>query len=257
MINYKKYIDYFTTKIKIVFCEKIYTKNGINLKYMLEREMGSDVLIVVFSACTRPGIRARYNYVRTLKEVKANKLFILDDFAPDHHGAYYLGKEHTNNIEVVCKALIEEIMLKLKINKAIACGSSKGGYAALNLALDLKKCDCIIGAPQYKLADYLDSPGLEVTRDYIIPHATEGQRALLNTYLSKKIKTINSEDHKVFIHYSSKEHTYCEHVCYLLNDLKNNGFEIVRDEAEYLEHGDVSKYFPVFLVNVLHDNYGL
>lgn len=58
--------------------QKKYRSRGVTLKYMLDRVDSRD-LIIVFSSCTRKGIRARYNYVRTLKEVPCNKLFLLDD----------------------------------------------------------------------------------------------------------------------------------------------------------------------------------
>ena len=59
--------------------------------------------IIVFSSCTRKGIRARYNYVRTLKEVPCNKLFLLDDFASDHRGSFYLGSNMKFEEAVVVK----------------------------------------------------------------------------------------------------------------------------------------------------------
>lgn len=91
-MNFNKYIEYLSTKIKVYFKENKYNKEGCNIKYILEKEK-SDILIVIMSSCTRPGIKARYNYNRTLKNIKVNKLFILDDFGNDSRGSYYLGKK--------------------------------------------------------------------------------------------------------------------------------------------------------------------
>ena len=86
----KKLGEYMMTKLRLLRDQKKYRSRGVTLKYMLDRVDSRD-LIIVFSSCTRKGIRARYNYVRTLKEVPCNKLFLLDDFASDHRGSFYLG----------------------------------------------------------------------------------------------------------------------------------------------------------------------
>ena len=75
---------------------------------MLDRVDSRD-LIIVFSSCTRKGIRARYNYVRTLKEVPCNKLFLLDDFASDHRGSFYLGSNMKFEEAVVVRELIDRV----------------------------------------------------------------------------------------------------------------------------------------------------
>ena len=53
----------------------------------------SKILVIGFQACNDAG--PRYNYVRTLKTCKVNRLFIKDDFGPRHLGDYYLGENGT------------------------------------------------------------------------------------------------------------------------------------------------------------------
>ena len=53
------------------------------LKYIYENH-SSDKLLVVFSGFADKPV---YNYIRTLKDIKCNKLFILDDFG--YRGSYY------------------------------------------------------------------------------------------------------------------------------------------------------------------------
>ena len=67
------------------------------------------------SSCTRQGVKAWYNYNRTLKNIKANKLFILDDFGTDSRGIYYLGKDGKFEIEQI----VIELISKIKEIKAI------------------------------------------------------------------------------------------------------------------------------------------
>lgn len=135
----------------------------MNLKYLYEKCSNSKVIIVVFSACVREGLTARYNYVRTLKKVKANKIFILDDFAKDKRGCYYLGQYPEFLVEKSVNKLIADFIEKINALKIIFCGSSKGGWAALNFGLQNKICFgkvIIVGAPQYYLGNYICHFGL-------------------------------------------------------------------------------------------------
>ena len=72
----KKLWEYFLTKLRLARDQKKFRAEGVTIKYLLDRAPSED-LIIVFSSCTRKGIRARYNYVRTLKSVACNKLFLL------------------------------------------------------------------------------------------------------------------------------------------------------------------------------------
>ena len=121
----RKYYEYFTTKVKLVFSQKKFKSGDVTLKYILKKNSDSKDLVVVFSSCTRRGIKARYNYMRTLAKVNANKLFILDDFAADHRGSYYLGYDQTYSEEKATIELINHIKKSLGTDKLICCGSSK------------------------------------------------------------------------------------------------------------------------------------
>ena len=112
------------TKLRLLRDQKKYRSRGVTLKYMLDRVDSRD-LIIVFSSCTRKGIRARYNYVRTLKEVPCNKLFLLDDFASDHRGSFYLGSNMKFEEAVVVRELIDRVREQTGAKRLIFCGSSK------------------------------------------------------------------------------------------------------------------------------------
>lgn len=253
MNKVEKYIDYVTTKIRQFLKQRTFvSKNqNVSLKYMLEKNRSSRILIVVFSACTRKGVKARYNYVRTLKDVKENKLFILDDFSADHRGAYYLGQNGGNEIELACQELIMQKAEELRAKKIILCGSSKGGWAALNLMTDIKDADAIVGAPQYYLANYLLAPPLKICREFIMPDVTEQKIKRLNEYLRNKLKKKAGDKHKIYLHYSDSEHTYNEHVRFLIEDLESFGYDVAFDCRHYTEHWDVSRYFPDYLLDSL------
>lgn len=243
-----KYAEFLQTKIKVLYKQKYYRHKDVVLKYMLE-EAPSDTLIVVFSARTREGLRARYNYVRTLKPVNTNQLFILDDFAEDHRGAYYLGKNMEFTIEEATHGLIQKVQKDLNIKNLIFCGSSRGGWASLNFGLHYEHANMIPGGPQYYLGQYLAEHG-EVALRYITGDCNVDAMKVLDNHLRNKIlrKEFNSSQ-KIYIHYSDSEHTYEEHIKGMLEDLKSCKYELVEDRADYKEHSDISYHYPQFLID--------
>lgn len=251
---FRKYFEYIVTKIKLIYSQKIYICGDVRVKYILKKASETDALVVVFSSCTRKGIRARYNYLRTLSDVKANKLYVLDDYAKDHRGSYYLGKNLDFSEEKAVKSLINKMVKEYKIQKIILCGSSKGGYSALNFGLQIPDSYILAGAPQYFLYTYLKESGNLDALRHIMGDTDSDRGDFLDYYLRNRIEA-NKETHSqhVYLHYSNAEHTYLEHIQFLLEDLKKNGYQIVEDVASYTNHSDISYYFPDYLVKTIND----
>ena len=67
--------------------EKVH-KAEEDIKYLFCEKYGSDKLIITFPGFSDAG-NFRYRYIRTLKDVNAHRLFILDDFG--FRGCYLLG----------------------------------------------------------------------------------------------------------------------------------------------------------------------
>lgn len=243
----KKYIEYIHTKFILLLRQKKFYSNRVCMKYMLE-EAPSSVLIVVFSAFTRKGLKARYNYVRTLKDTPQNKLFILDDFAKDKRGAYYIGHDMGFEEEKATIDLIKFIQGKVGAKKILFCGSSKGGWAALNIGLQFPNANIIAGGPQYILGQYLkDSDNLDAL-EHIAGQVTEEKVKIINNYLKNRIQNNRyKQSQHIFLHYSNQEHTYREHIQFLLADLKEQGYHLQEDVADYADHSDISYYFPDYL----------
>ena len=248
----RKYYEYFTTKIKLVFSQKKFKYDDVTLKYILKKNPASKDLVIVFSSCTRRGIKARYNYMRTLSKINVNKLFILDDFADDHRGSYYLGADSTYSEEKAVIKLIDNTAELLGINKRIFCGSSKGGYSAINFGLQYEDGFIVAGGPQYYLGQYLvRSQNIECLR-HIVGQITDEKVSKLDTRLKERIEEkIFGTKQKIYLHFSDKEHTYEEHVKDLLGCLVSCGYNVECDVADYTDHSDISLYFPDFLVNTL------
>ena len=248
----RKYSEFILTKVILTFRQKKFkSEEDVELRYLFEHYKESDVLLVVFSACTRRGLRARYNYVRTLNSIKENKLFIFDDFSSDHRGSYYIGKCGRFDEERAVIELINKVSKKNSIRKMIFCGSSKGGWAALNFGLHFPNVTIVIGGPQYYLGSYLIKSGNKECYEHIIGDISEEHTCFLDQYLSKKIQGKKQIQNPVYIHYSNQEHTYQEHIVDLLRDLKNAGYEVMENIESYQNHSDISYYFPDFLVSTI------
>lgn len=235
----KKLGEYMMTKLRLLRDQKKYRSRGVTLKYMLDRVDSRD-LIIVFSSCTRKGIRARYNYVRTLKEVPCNKLFLLDDFASDHRGSFYLGSNMKFEEAVVVRELIDRVREQTGAKRLIFCGSSKGGYTALNFGLDYPGSYMVVGGPQYFLGQsLLDTGNIEALK-HIAGQVCKEKVEFLNEYLPKKVAANRyAPSQRIYLHYSDSEHTYEEHIRYLRRDLAKKGYRCSEDVAHYKEHGEI------------------
>jgi len=250
----RKYYEYITTKIKLVFSQKKFKDGDVTLKYILKKSHDSKNLVVIFSSCTRRGIKARYNYMRTLAKIDANKLFILDDFAADHRGSYYLGYNSSFSEERATKNLIDSITEKLQTNRLICCGSSKGGYSAINFGLQYSDSYIVAGGPQYFLGRYLVKSQNTECLEHIIGTVSEEKIAKLDGRLKERIREKKyGNKQKIYLHFSNKEHTYEEHIRDLVQELTDCGYDIDCDIADYTNHSDISYYYPDFLVKTVSE----
>jgi len=243
-----KYWEFVLTKVKIIYAQRIFQYQGIKVKYMIKRYKRSNMLLIVFSACTRPGLKARYNYVKTLDGLKCNRLYILDDYSEDHRGSYYLGHDFLFDEEQATNKLIDEILNELKPEKVVYCGSSKGGFAALNFGLQRKNSFIIAGAPQFFLASYLKASGNLCAYKHIIGLPSEERDKYIDQYLQNRILQDDYADsQRIYLHFSNKEHTYGEHVMFLVEEIKRKNIMCEYDIASYTNHSDISYFFPEYL----------
>lgn len=236
-------------KMSILFNEKRYTlNNGRNVKYILEKN-NSDKLVVIFSGFPNKNESARYNYRRTLNNIKFNKLFILDDFGYENRGSYYICENNDFFVEEGIASLINFVKEKLNVKETIFLGSSKGGYASLYFGIKYGADYIISGAPQYYIANYLNNKEHKEILKSIVGNITSNNINYLNNLLRNVI--INSKNKpKIYIHYSKKEHTYKEHIYNLVEDLNINDYYLEEDIKDYELHSDVAKYFPKYINDI-------
>lgn len=249
-----KYIEYGTTKLKILYKEKKMNFEGKTVKYILETSKNNNDLIVVFSGIPRQGLKARYNYMRTLEKIDANKLFILDDLGYDQRGGFYLGKNNDYFMVRAVLELVEKTKSDLSIDRTFYVGSSKGGFASLYFGMRDKSSTIICGGPQYLLGDHFlrNERYMENTVPYILgKNFKEEDVKRLNDIVRDVIYTTKGNNCKIYLHYSDKEYTYRNHVKPLIQDLKANGIDFEEDVAHYEKHPEIAYFFPSFLVNTL------
>lgn len=252
MINkVNKAIDLLKSKFMIRFRQKVFKGKNYNVKYVLNKVSNSDDLIVVFTACTKVGQPARYNYVRTLDKYKCNKIFILDDFGFDNRGAYYLGKNKDFAIQNDVELLINKVIKDLNVKRSIFVGSSKGGYAAMYFGMIIKNSIIISGAPQYMLGDYLNLPGHQNILSYIMGDTEKTSVEYLNKVMKTRIDENRDNNNLVYLHYSINDETYESDIKYLVNHLDTLGINTIKDIKEYMSHSELTKFFPTFIRETL------
>lgn len=231
--------------------EKLY-HGEVDLKYLRMGPARGNTLIVVFSSCTRKGVAARYNYIRTLADINMPKLFILDDFGLDGRGGYYLGQDGGEEIYRTTRALISMAKSDACATKVIYCGSSKGGWAALKFGIGDSCGTVVAGSPQYLLGDYaMEEYEKEGGNKTLLPYLSrclyeQGRINWLNGLIKQEIDRRSSAA-PVFLCYSTEEHTYSDHIKFLVDDLRAAGRVVSVSERSFTNHSDISLYFPEYL----------
>lgn len=210
----------------------------------------NNTLIIVFQDYHPNG--PEYDFLSTLSNIKANKLFIKDDFI-ETTGNFYLGHDFTTEQKI--HQLIQRFKDQTQATKLVFIGSGKGGYAAVNFGIAYSGSVMIASAPQYYLGEYMYRtetkycPALEQIVDEPI---TQDKLELLNNHLKIKL-TVNpySKTQRAYIYCNVNEKTYTEHVVDMIQDMKEAGVKVNSDIAEYHEKNESRYYFPEYILSTL------
>ena len=247
----KKQIKSFLRSIRSLYF-RMKTKQYKHIKYSFFPNPKSKVWIISFAGFPGFGKSPVYNYMKTLHNLRVNKLFLLDDFGySEALGSYYLGENGNWFLPQEIPELLRLLQAGQDDTITITVGSSKGGTSALYYALLCQAQYAVIGAPQYHIGDYLKSPAHRPMLKAICGSDSEEAIAMLNRLVPEAIHNYgDAEKPTVFVHYSPNEHTYPEHIKDMILDLKENGFPVEEDGAySYTQHSDVAKIFPNVLLN--------
>lgn len=217
--------------------------NGVTLTFYMKESLRSEDLLVVFSALPVVGSSV-YNYVRTLDDVDCNKLYILDNFGENKAGVFYLGEDGTMDVKDAVIELIEDIRKIKKIKQTIFSGTSKGGFAALYLGIELQVNRIIVGSPIVKIKLFLQET-LE-KRAVFKAMAGENEKYNYNHLLLQSIEE-NHFDGEIYLQYSELEEIYKTQICELIQILGKKEYKLSKENGMYNEHLDTRIFFPKYL----------
>lgn len=107
----------------------------------------SDTLIVSFAGFSGMGKPPRYNYIDSLKEMQASRLYILDNHGYDKAGSYYLGEQGDWYLKDQIIELVSQIKREYNIEKSVFLGSSKGGWQQSIMESSARRILSLAGPP--------------------------------------------------------------------------------------------------------------
>lgn len=223
-------------------------------EYSYQEEYVSNKLLVIFSSST---MRNRLNYINTLHDYPATKLFLSDenDLGEDSTASYYLGTFKNHDYESKVIDLIEHYRVKNNLDKedVILIGSSKGGFSSAYFTFKYQYGYCILGSPTI----YLGKMHKNTTRGrQIITHlagdSSEESIQWIDNLIPSQIANIPSYC-KIYYHVGEGEPRYTRHAIPLINLLNQQGVELQDlDLGDYSNHSFVADYFPSYLIKILN-----
>lgn len=231
--------------------QKNFRSEGYTVHYVHQKEK-SDVLLVVFSAYAA-GLKPTYNYVRTLwGKGYGQLLFIRDDFVNlPSGGAYYLGKQGDYNGKKAVLGLIEKIRRESGVKTVIGIGSSKGGTAALMFGAMAGFDALILGGCQYYIGKYMQEHKMDSLRLLTgMENPDEREIVRLDAIVPQAVRQAEKKP-EIYLHYSDREHTYPEHLKDMIRDLKEAGYSLTEDVADYETHSEIYRYYVPYLEKTL------
>lgn len=219
------------------------------VEYIWKRK-GSEKLIIVFSSMV-----GRYNFMRALKKTSIDQLFIRDCWADNASYYWYEGK--ADYPERYTQNLIDLVLRQGSYKEIITLGSSKGGTAAIYYGLKNKVDLVFAGACQYRVGDYL-SRHQYLTKPWQWEKVVGGKPTqewidILDQKLEKMIESSKNCKTRIKLIYSTEEHTYPEHIVYLIKKLDECNIQ----HEDKIESFTVHSMGGIYVKLVLMDYFGI
>lgn len=131
-------------------------------------------------------------------------------------------------------------------------GSSKGGTCAIYYGLMFGATDIYAGACQYYIGKYLNvEERVRVFKSMMGKNATPEGQEILDKMLFNQLCTHRNSKSRIHLLYSKEEHTYSEHIQYLIADIEKNGIKHVDKIENFTDHGEVGEYFSPWIKHEL------
>ncbi|PET34897.1 hypothetical protein CN514_25105, partial [Bacillus sp. AFS001701] len=236
--------------------EKVF-KGEVDLKYLFfPSPIKSDYLFVMFSAFNGSeelGVTSKYQYLRHTQDINCNKLYILDIY--DSLPCYYLGKNKKLDYEKSVVLLISQLAKQINVEHGniITCGSSKGGTAALYLAMKYSYGHTIVGGMQTRVGDYIYKN--KFTRENVLKLITGSSDEIARDYLNdfyQSIFTNPMNNTQYNIHGGRGDLHYIEYVKPFIKKLIEKNIPCNIEVKDYNSHSELGNHYPDFLINNLN-----
>lgn len=222
------------------------TTEGRKLKYLFFRgDFKQSKLLVVFSAYPARHQKAVYNYVKTLKNSKANRLFILDDFGYEGVGSFYLGDKCQLYKEQAIEQLITFITNKYHITERWFVGSSKGGVASLIYGFRMNVDRLVIGSPAFRLGQTFLVNSYRKDILSAIIDIDESSIEWIDTLIERTIADSEKKT-KVELVYSDREEPWAD-VSKLVQYLREQKIECELHNEYYTDHNEIGRVFSKYI----------
>lgn len=214
------------------------------VKHLFYNNHAQDLLIV-FSGFAA-GEKRLYNYVKSLRQLDVDRLYILDTWGVK--GSYYLYENGSNHPMILTDKVIERYITRKKYRYVFTGGTSKGGTAALYYGLKHHAKAVFSGACQYNLGTYLTSEKhYPIFQGMMGAQASEREQELLNCEMPNILKENKKSSTKIYLLYSKLEPTYEEEIIDLKSDLEKFEIPFEIQEETFQEHDQVGFYFPSYV----------
>ena len=212
------------------------SREGVEYIY---RRRHSDILIIVFNSAT-----GRYNYFRTLQDIKVDQLFICDSWADNFSYYWFEGKQ--DYPERYTQQLIETILAHKKYRQVITLGSSKGATAAIYYGLKNNVDLVFAGACKYLVGNqvgrFLYSRRPERWQRMIGGEPTQEWIDILNRKMEDMIEAHRNSRTVVRMIYSTEEHTYPDDIVHILKKFDECGIRHEDCIEKFTNHNENGKY---------------
>lgn len=133
-------------------------------------------------------------------------------------------------------------------------GTSKGGTCAIYFGLEFSVKGVYAGACQYLVGNYLNTDNNKPILEAMLGEDfTQEDFDKLNNMLRDQLQSHKETNTVVNLLYSKHEHTYPEHIAYLIQDLQKYKISYTEQVEVFEEHNDVGRYYKPYIQRVFQN----
>ncbi len=241
--------------------EQYITLNNIELTYLFkEKKYDSNHLIVVFSGFGGKS-QFTYDFKNALSLVRANVLWIKDDFHKKTYASYYLDpiNSEKKTIENAVHDLILLILKKCNLTKehCTFLGCSKGGAAALYYGLKYNIKNLVVSAPSLLIGSSISGKipkrKAKVMAEHLLGSINDDSIQKLDSLILTALTEDKELDKNIYLLAAKVDPLFDGHIKpYLHEFLKYRNFNYIQSDSVFItSHPDVTSHNAPLIVSIL------